>query len=47
LDPWGGEYTFSLDTSYDNRIGTTMTTAIVESPGDPNQSPRQTISNVK
>lgn len=47
LDPWGNPYTFQLDDDYDNKVNNILTTVIVESQGDPNQSPRQTISNVK
>jgi prepilin-type N-terminal cleavage/methylation domain-containing protein len=47
LDPWGNEYTFQLDDDYDNKVNGILTTVIVESQGDPNQTPRQTISNVK
>jgi prepilin-type N-terminal cleavage/methylation domain-containing protein len=47
LDPWGNPYTFQLDDDYDNKVNGILTTVIVESQGDPNQSPSQTISNVK
>ena len=47
LDPWGNPYTFQLDDDYDNKVNNILTTVIVESQGDPNQSPSQTISNVK
>jgi prepilin-type N-terminal cleavage/methylation domain-containing protein len=46
-DPWGNPYTFQLDDDYDNKVNGILTTVIVESQGDPNQTPRQTISNVK
>jgi prepilin-type N-terminal cleavage/methylation domain-containing protein len=47
LDPWGQAYTFELDDDYDNKVNGVLTTVIVTSQGDPKQSPRQTISNVK
>jgi prepilin-type N-terminal cleavage/methylation domain-containing protein len=47
LDPWGNPYTFQLDDDYDNKVNGILTTVIVESLGDPNQSSRQIISNVQ
>jgi prepilin-type N-terminal cleavage/methylation domain-containing protein len=32
-DPWGNPYSFTLDTDYNNKIGTNFTTVIVTSPG--------------
>lgn len=37
-DPWGNAYSFTLDTDYDNKIGTNFTTVIVTSPGGTNAS---------
>lgn len=38
LDPWGNAYSFTLDTDYNNKIGTNFTTVIVTSPGGTNAS---------
>ena len=55
-DPWGNNYTFALDTSYDNKIAgdfgagnaTNFTTVIVISPGGTNVNDKtKWISNVK
>ena len=51
-DPWGNDYRFALDTSYDNKITfsgqTNFTTVIVTSPGGTNASATNNlISNVK
>jgi hypothetical protein len=45
-DPWGAAYSISLDTSYDNRISTNLTTVIVSSTGGSTDT-NKAISNVK
>jgi len=50
-DPWGDDYTFALDTSYDNKITlsgrTNFTTVIVSSFGGSTTNTNSVISNIK